>query len=309
VSSTQSKSAQPELPQLQFSKKTLLYVIIIAAVVVLLQVRSLGDWWNLIFFEPMLNSLLFLYRFLGRSWALSIFFFTIIIKVITLPVSLKQIRTTKMTQEMQPKLEAIKTKYKGNTERINQETMKLYKEAGINPTGCIGPMLIQFPIWIGLYQSVLRILANNPMQLLGLGEHIYPFFPQLSKLVPFRSHFMWLDLAVPDPYYILPILVVVLMWAQQKMLASPTSDSQQQQMNQSMQLMMPLMFGLFMFSTPAGVAFYFVVSNVLSIIQQYFTTGWGGLLPRQAKVSSTSMALKSPGTKGKADGRKRKKKR
>lgn len=311
MAATQSKPEEAQLPQFRFTRKTLFYLILIFVVIALLQVRSLGEWWDLIFFEPMLNMLLFLYRVLGRNFALSIIVFTIIIKIITLPSTLKQMRTTKLTQEMQPKIEAIKKKYANNTEKINEETIKLYREAGISPTGCLGPMLVQFPIWIGLYQSVLHILSNNPMQLLGLGKHIYPFFPQLSQLIPFQSRLLWLNLGSPDPYYILPILVVVLMWAQQKMMTSPAADAQQQQMNQSMQLMMPLMFGMFMYTAPAGVAFYFVISNILSIIQQYFTTGWGGLLPQKAKAQAASAASsKAPSAKGRTDETKgRKKKR
>lgn len=318
MSSSQSNSAAPSVPQLQLGRKFWIYAIIIGLVIALLQVKSLGEWWNLIFFEPMLNCLLLLYRFLGRNFAVSIIMFTVIVKVITLPVSLKQIETTKRTQELQPKIEELKKKYGNDKEKLNQETVKLYQEAGISTTGCLGPMLIQFPIWIGMYQSILHILSNNPLQMFGLGKHIYPFFPQLSLLVPFESRFLWLNLATPDPYYILPILVVITMWVQQKMTASPGADSQQQQMNQSMQLMTPLMFGFFMYAAPAGVAFYFVVSNILGIIQQYFTTGWGDLFPQKAKerwnvvpgkIAASQKESSIPSAKGRADGSKKRKKK
>ena len=308
ASQSKPNTAQ-QLPEIKFGKKFWLWAIIITAAILLLQIRSLGEWWDLLVFEPMLNSLLILYRFLGRSFALSILVFTLLVKVLTLPMTLKQAETTRKTQEMQPKLEALRKKYENDAERLNQETMKLYREMGISPTGCIGPMLIQFPIWIGLYNSVIAILANNPVQLLRLGKHIYSFLPMLSKLVPFQSRFLWMNLGDPDPYYILPILVVALMWVQQKMLASPGGDSQQQQMNQSMQLMMPLMFGFFMYTAPSGVAFYFVVSNLLSIVQQYFTTGWGGLFPQKAEAGSSptlaDASRSKPSAKGKGDGNKK----
>lgn len=283
MSSQASQTPTQNLPQIKLDRKFWIWAVVIVAAFAMLQIRSFGEWWNLLFFEPMLNALLLLYRFLGYNFALSILVFTVALKIITLPVFLKQMETTKKTQEMQPKMEALRKKYENDQEKLNQETIKLYREMGVNPTGCIGPMLIQFPIWIGLYNSVLSILSTNPGQLLRLGEHVYPFLPQLSKLVPFESRFLWVNLGKPDPYYILPILVVALMWAQQKMMATPTTDPQQQSMNQSMQLMMPLMFGMFMYTAPAGVALYFVISNLLSIIQQYFTTGWGGLLPNSAK--------------------------
>jgi len=259
----------PSLPQFKLDAKFFKWVAIITLAVFLLNMKSLGEWWNLLFFEPMLNSLLLIYRYLGHSFALSILVFTVLIKLLTLPMTRKQMETTKKTQEMQPRLEELKKKYGNDQERMSQEQVKLMRELGISPTGCIGPMLIQFPIWIGLYNSVLRILSNNPAQLFELGKHVYPFLPQLSKLVPFQSRFLWLDLALPDPYYVMPILVAALMWAQQKMMASPTADAQQQQMNQSMGLMMPLMFGFFMYSAPSGVALYFVISNVVGVAIQW----------------------------------------
>lgn len=302
----------PTLPQLKFDRKTLKWVVIIVLAVFLLNMKGLGEWWDLLVYEPMLNSLLLLYRYLGHSFALSILVFTILIKVITLPMTVKQMETTRKTQEMQPRLEELKKKYGNDQERMSQEQVKLMRELGISPTGCVGPMLIQFPIWIGLYNSVLRILSNNPAQLFQLGKHIYPFIPQLSRLVPFQSRFLWLDLAQPDPYYVLPILVAVLMWAQQKMMTSSSADAQQQQMNQSMQLMMPLMFAFFMYSAPAGVALYFVISNLLSIVQQYFTTGWGGLLPKKAQANAgaaqNGAGPLASNLKGKSDGTKNQKK-
>jgi len=311
VSSTESKPEMPSLPQFKLDAKFFKWVAIITLAVFLLNMKSLGEWWNLLFFEPMLNSLLLIYRYLGHSFALSILVFTVLIKLLTLPMTRKQMETTKKTQEMQPRLEELKKKYGNDQERMSQEQVKLMRELGISPTGCIGPMLIQFPIWIGLYNSVLRILSNNPAQLFELGKHVYPFLPQLSKLVPFQSRFLWLDLALPDPYYVMPILVAALMWAQQKMMASPTADAQQQQMNQSMGLMMPLMFGFFMYSAPSGVALYFVISNILSIVQQYFTTGWGGLLPKKASANAGAArnnASPASNSKGKSDGSKSQKK-
>ena len=309
MSSQARPSTGQQLPQIKFGKKFWIWVIVIAVAVVMLQTRSLGEWWDLLFFEPMLNSLLLLYRLLGNNFVLSIVVFTLVIRVLTLPMTIKQMETTKKTQEMQPKLDELRKKYENDADRLNQETMKLYREMGISPTGCLGPFVIQFPIWIGLYNSVLSILSNNPIQLMRLGKHIYPFLPNLSRLVPFQSSFLWLDLGEPDPYYILPILVVATMWAQQKMMATPAGDSQQQQMNQSMQLMMPIMFGMFMYTAPAGVAMYFVVSNFLSIIQQYFTTGWGGLFPQKATAEADPTSSKAPRTspsaKGKSDGNKR----
>ena len=133
MTSTPSGSDSQSLPQIKMGKKFWIYALIGVAVVVLLQIRSLGDWWNLLFFEPMLNSLLFLYRLLGRSFALSIIVFTLLVKLITLPFTIKQLETTKKTQEIQGKVEALKKKYGDDKEKLNQETMKLYQEAAHQP--------------------------------------------------------------------------------------------------------------------------------------------------------------------------------
>lgn len=244
------------------------------------------ELWNLIIFNPMLNSLLFLYNLLGHNFALSIVVFTILVRILMLPLTLSQQRSAQASQELQPKLQELQKKYKNDREKLNEETMKLYREHGVNPLGCVLPMLIQLPIWIGLYQSIIHALSENPTQLVNLGKHIYVNFPTLSSLVPLNSRFLWLDLARPDPFFVLPILVMATMWIQQKMATPPTPDPQQAAMNQSMQFMMPLMFGFITYQLASGLGLYFVISNLVSIVQQYFVSGWGGLLPARVTGSA-----------------------
>jgi len=233
--------------------------------------------WNTAIFRPMLNGLLFLYSLLWRNFGLSIIVFTVLVRLLTLPMTMKQMRSAKKSQEMQPKLQELQKKFKDNKEKLAEEQMKLYKEAGINPLGCLGPMVIQMPIWIGLYQSINNALPYNPLQLLNLARHVYIQYPSLSSLVPLNAKFLWLDLGRADPYYILPIMVVVTMWLQQKMMAAPATDPDQQAMSQSMQITMPLMFGMITFQAASGLGLYFVVTNVVQIIQNYFVSGWGSL--------------------------------
>jgi YidC/Oxa1 family membrane protein insertase len=139
------------------------------------------------------------------------------------------------------------------------------------------PTLIQFPVWIGLYQSILAALAATPENLMNLSRHLYPNLSQVHELVPLDSRFLWLDLAVPDQFFLLPILVAGSGWLQQKMSTMPTDDPRQQQMNNTMQWMMPMMFGFFTVSFASGLAIYWFISNVISIAVQYFVTGWGSL--------------------------------
>jgi YidC/Oxa1 family membrane protein insertase len=155
--------------------------------------------------------------------------------------------------------------------------MKLYKEAGINPLGCLWPMLIQLPIWIALYQAIMSALATTPESLLGLAQRLYSW-GIVNQAIPLSSKFLWLDLGQPDPYFILAIIVGGTMWVQQKMTTAPAVDPRQQSTSRMMTVLMPLMFGFLTLMFPSGLALYWAVSNIIGIITQYFVTGgWGYL--------------------------------
>lgn len=240
--------------------------------------------WNVALLQPMLNALLLLYGFFGQNFAVAIAILTIAIRLITLPLTLPQQKSAKKMAAIQPELQAIQKKYKDDKERLAKEQMALYKTAGVNPLGGCLPLLIQFPIWIALYQSISQALATNPLQLLNLSGNIYRALPWVSSLVPLRNTFLWLDLAKPDPIYILPILVVATTWFQQKVMTAPSGDAQSQSMNQTMQVMMPLMLGFFSLQFSSGLALYFVISNIVGVVIQYFTPGWVGVsLGRKAQ--------------------------
>jgi len=242
--------------------------------------------WNTFIFRPMLNFLLALYAVIGRNFGLSIIVFTVLVRLVTLPVQVQQMQSARKSQELQPQLQELQRKYRNDREKLAEEQMKLYREAGVSPLGCLVPTLIQFPIWIGLYQSIINALPDTPMALLNLGRYVYEQFPllsslasvdNLSSLIPLNNHFLWLNLARPDPYYVLPILTVATMWMQQKMMASPSTDPQAQAMSQSMELMMPMMFGFITLQVASGLGLYFVATNVFGIVMQYFVSGWGTL--------------------------------
>jgi YidC/Oxa1 family membrane protein insertase len=240
----------------------------------------------------MVNSLLFLYDVLADNFALSITVFTVLVRLITLPLTLPAQRSAKVQQELQPEIEQIRKKYAKDKEKQSQEMMKLYREKGINPAmGCL-PMLLQLPIMLAFYQSIVKALANTPLQMISLGKSVAP---SLSHLVPLGSRFLWLDLGYPDPTFVLPILVVATTWIQQKMATTPSTDPQAASMTQSMQITMPLMFGFITMSLASGLAVYFVVSNLVGIVIQYFITGWGGLLPQRGEKDEK----KGKGKKGK----------
>ncbi len=238
-----------------------------------------GEIWDLIILSPMINILIVVSSALFNNFGLSIIVLTIIVRGITTPLTLKQLRSTKALQELQPKMAELHQKYGKDKQKLAQEQMRMYKESGVNPAGCLLPMLIQLPIWISLFQSIIRVLAIVPEDFLKLSGHLYSAWPQVFSLVPLNSRFLWLDLAVPDRFLLLPILVGGTMWLQQKMVTSKTGDPKQQAQSQMMLWIMPLMFAFLTLQFPSGLALYWVVSNVISIGMQYFITGgWGGLV-------------------------------
>ncbi len=248
------------------------------------------------------------------SFGFAIILFTLLVKLITAPLNAKQIKSSKAMQELQPKLKELQKKYKDDKEALTQKQMELYKEAGVNPLGGCLPTLIQFPIWIGLYQSLFRLASAGK-----LAEGFF-WIPSLAE--PTGSGWLltspanW-DLPYVGAYIVLPILTVVTQILLQKMMTPRDQDPQAASMGRMMMLM-PLMFGFFAIQVPSGLALYWVTMNIFSMVQQYLTIGWGSLRPEKEtpsqKKSQKEKAEKkaaSSGTsqkKGKAT-RGRKKKR
>jgi YidC/Oxa1 family membrane protein insertase len=223
----------------------------------------------------MINSLLILYSIAISNFGLAIILFTILIRAAMMPLTVKQSKQMKSMTALQPKIKEIQNKFKNDKQKQSQETMKLYKEQGVNPIGCLGPMFIQFPIWIGLYQAILQTVPNTPESLVKLSGHLYGWLPFVHDVVPINSQFIWMDLANPDPSpVVMPILVGISMFLMQKMTTMPAMDDRQASTNKMMLWMMPIMFGFFTMSFPSGLALYWVVSNIVGIIIQGFITGW-----------------------------------
>ena len=236
--------------------------------------------------NPMLNGLLTLDSIPFVSFGLSIILFTVIVRLATLQLTLKQLRQMRAMSALQPKMRELQEKYAKDPQERSKATMRLYKEAGVNPIGCLGPMVIQLPIWIGLYQALLKGMGTTPDHLVGLSQRLYSFNPLADTAVPINSSFLWLDLANPDPSpLIMPILVGATTWAQQKMTMMPSSDPRQASTNTMMLWMLPLMLGFFTLSFPSGLALYWVVSNLIGIAIQYFVTGdWSPLFGKRTPV-------------------------
>jgi len=247
----------------------------------------LAPLWNTLIFNPMVNVLLWIYTLLAQisfpgAYGFAIILFTILIRIITLPFYSQSQKAMKKQQELMKSKEwlEMQKKYAKDKEKLSQEQMKLYQAAGVNPLGGCLPALIPWPVMIGLYQSITMVMGAQPEQLMDLAKHLYNFLPALAAAVPVNSDFFGLNLAgSPNGIgYVVPALVLATTWIQQKMMTVPQADPQSAQMNQSMQLMMPLFIGYISLSFPIGLSLYWIVFNILGIAQQYVTSGWGTLL-------------------------------
>ncbi len=221
--------------------------------------------WDVVIVRPILNTMLLLYKYLGGETIIAVALVTLVLRILVTPLMLKQQQAARKQQELRPKITEIQKKYKDDPQKLMEEQRKL----GLNPLGGCLPSLVQLPLMIGLYQAIIRALASTPLQMLELPRDIYRWIPSFSSLIPLKSQFLWLDLALPDPLLILPILVVATSWFYQKLITPPALDAQSEAMNKQMMLMMPLMMGFFSLQYASGLAIYFLITNLIGILQYY----------------------------------------
>lgn len=183
--------------------------------------------------------LVFMHNLTG-NFGLAIIGVTILMKIILLPLTLKQDKSMKSMKKLQPELDKLKEKYKGDPKMLNQKTMELYQQHKVNPAGGCLPLLVQLPILWALF-GVLR-----------------------GGIVPQDSTFLWMQLVQPDPFYILPVLNGVVSFVQQKVMGS--SDNPQMK---NMMYMFPIMMVFISYKMPAGLQIYWLTSSLAGVIQQY----------------------------------------
>ena len=247
--------------------------------------------WDTLIVQPFTNVLLMI-TMLVKNFGVAIILFTILIKLITFPLTAKQIKSSQAMQELQknPRFLKMQEKYKDNKEKLAEEQMKLYKDLGVSPFSSCLPMLLQFPIIIGLYQSIMKAMASTPLELIKLERIIYPFLDP-NKILPIQNRFLWMDLGQPERLIIggigipvLTILVVLSTIVQTRVMTPPADAAKNDQttaMTNSMNMTMPVMMGVLAFQFSAGLALYFVVSN-LTTVAQYAAMGktdWSRIFP------------------------------
>lgn len=242
---------------------------------------------------PFVNVLLYIYQFLGAGvndfgWAIMIF--TIAIRLALFPLTRSQLEMSKNMQKLNENPEYQKLQKKRKDGKIDQqkfaeEQMKLYQELGINPLGSCLPTLLQFPIIIGMYWAVTKALATSPVQLIDLIPDIN--LASAAELLPLNSQFLWMDLSQPERWYglvnilpsewgwaqagipILAVVVFVTSYFQTKLTATPSTggDDQAATMSKMMAIYIPVLMGWISYTYNAGLAIYFVASNIVSLLQ------------------------------------------
>lgn len=234
----------------------------------------IGDIFTLILLNPMINLLVILNNVLFNSFGLAIIAFTILIRLATFPLTLRQLNATKSLQSLQPKIQEINKKY-SDPKRRQEEMMKIYRESGANPlTGCLGPMLLQFPILIALYNAVRIALPNSPEALEKLAGHVYDW-SFLQSALPLEEHFIGFDLREPNIIFV--VLVGVTTWAQSKTTVIVSTDDRARAQQQMMTFMLPVMFAFFALQFPSGVSLYWVVNSIVGVAFNILTYGFPAL--------------------------------
>ena len=257
----------------------------------------------------MINSLALLYHYLFLNYGVSIIVFTVIVRVLMIPLTIRQTRQMKKLQLLQPRMKAIQEKFKDKKDPESRraqssESMGLYREAGVNPIGCLGPMVIQMPIWIGFYRAIIRTMPTTPEGMANLSASFYAWNPA-SADVPFSRIFLGIDLAdtVSQVYlplnFLLPVLVGASMFITTKMTSTVAVDERQQSQQRIMQWMMPVMIGVFTYQFPAGLGIYILLSNIVGVVIQYFVGGkqpielLGKLYLGTAETRAQAIAMKT----------------
>jgi YidC/Oxa1 family membrane protein insertase len=193
--------------------------------------------------RPLLSVLKFCYNNVIQNYGISIILLTVFIKILFWPLTHKSYKSMRDMQKLQPEMQRLREKYKKDKERMNREIMELYRNNRVNPMGGCLPMFAQIPVFFALYKVLLGSIA--------------------LRHEPFM---FWIhDLSAKDPYYITPLIMGATMFIQQKM--SPTTmDSQQAKI----MLFMPVVFTFMFLNFPSGLVIYWLVNNVLTIVQQWF---------------------------------------
>lgn len=204
--------------------------------------QSMDLGWFAAIAKPLLYTLKFFHRYVG-NYGIAIIIITVILKAFFFPLTHKSYKSMKGMQKIQPEMTKLREKYKNDRDAMNRAVMELYREHKVNPLGGCLPMVVQIPVFFALYKSLM--------------------FSIELRHAPFL---LWItDLADKDPYYVTPVVMGITMFVQQKM-----TPSNMDPLQQKMMLALPVVFTFMFLSFPSGLVLYWLVNNVLTIIQQWY---------------------------------------
>lgn len=288
--------AYVDIPRLVSRAEGLLYTLADAAVATSDSVapdqKTNGGWFGFIadglegFLKVLKDGLTTVH--VPYAYGFAIITLTVLVKIATFPLTKKQVESTLAMQNLQPKIKAIQERYKGDQERIQLETSRLYKQAGVNPlAGCL-PTLATMPVWIGLYQALSNV-ANE-----GLLTEGFFWIPSLagpttiaarqtgsgiSWLFPFVDGHPPLGWSDTFAYLVLPLLLVGSQYISMQIMQTPQANDPSQKNTQIALKFLPLMIGYFSLSVPSGLSIYWFTNNILSTAQQLWLRKLGGAKP------------------------------
>ncbi|MGN7457140.1 YidC/Oxa1 family membrane protein insertase [Paenibacillus pasadenensis] len=208
--------------------------------------KANGNWWerNVVYYFS--YSLDTFADWFGGQYGFAILLMVIIVRTLILPLTLKQYRSSKAMQAIQPELQEIRKKFADNPQKQQEETMKLFQQNKVNPmAGCL-PLLIQMPIFIALYNS---IYYNSDIK---------------------THEFLWLQLGEPDHWHILPIIAAITTYVQTKMMQKSQPDNPQMQMMNTIMMIFPILILVMAWNFPSALPLYWIYTNIYTIVQNYF---------------------------------------
>ncbi|HKW21047.1 MAG TPA: membrane protein insertase YidC [Ktedonobacterales bacterium] len=252
----------------------------------------IGQVFHYVFYLPVYNILMVTYEGLnkvipGGAFALAIIILTLLIRAALIPLTRKQLQSTRKMQLIQPELKALQQRYRGEPQTLMAEQRRLYKENGVSMYGGCLPLLVQMPFIYALYGAFLTVIhaaaLSAPKNLVAINQDLYSFVPHITSFP--QTWFIWTSLVTPDPLHILPVLAALLTFIQLRM-AMPVRKARQpgenpdptMQATATTQYIMPVVTLFIGWTFPAGLALYWCISTGFSAVQQYFINGnWGSL--------------------------------
>jgi YidC/Oxa1 family membrane protein insertase len=220
--------------------------------------NAIADFFQNLF-SPVVDVLgvvlLYFHNTLGAPWWLSIAMLTVVVRTILFPLTVKQVKSMRAMQDLRPEMERIRAQYRDNRQKQQEEIMKLYQERKVNPLGGCLPILVQMPIFIGIFYVIREFGGYS----LG-GRTVPPAYPSFHE-----GGILWFqNLSVADPYYILPVLSALTMLAATEITAHNIDPQQRWIMR-----LLPIGITVFLFNFPAGLFVYWITSNLVTLAQNY----------------------------------------